>query len=151
MYTGFIHLHALLRWVLVVLAVVVPVLLVLRQQQGGAYPRKLVASFLGLFHVNVLVGLVLWLALSPISKAFFDDVGGGMKNANLRFYGMEHALLMLVAAVVATVGSARARRAQTDAAKIKTALVFFGIAIVQMLVAIPWPFRGEIGRALLPF
>lgn len=151
MHTGLLHTHSMLRWAFVIVAAILLVKLVLGARQGGAYPRGLVGAFLGILHINVLVGLGLWLGTSPVASAFFADVGAAMKQAPLRFYGLEHPLMMIVAAIVATIGSVKAKRAPDNARRLRTALVFQGVAILVVLAAIPWPFRGEAGRALLPF
>lgn len=151
MHTGLLHLHGLLRWVFLVVSVVLVVKLVMGARRSGPYPRGLVGAHLGLLHINVLVGLVMWLGTSPLTSAFFANVGAGMKEAPLRFFGMEHPLMMIVAAVVATVGSVKAKRALDDARRLRTALIFQGLALVIVLAAIPWPFRGAAGRPLLPF
>ena len=74
-----------------------------------------------------------------------------MKVAALRFFGMEHLILMIAAVVVATIGSAKARRAADEASKNKTARTFFLVAMVLLVLGIPWPFRGDgVGRGLFP-
>jgi predicted acyltransferase len=68
-----------------------------------------------------------------------------MKNASQRFYGMEHLLLMLLAIVLITIGSAKAKRASTDEKKFKTTYLFFTLGLVLILAGIPWPFREALG------
>ena len=53
---------------------------------------------------------------------------------------MEHSLLMLIAIVVAHIGRSRTKKAATDSAKFKQAALFFGLALLLILAAIPWPF-----------
>jgi hypothetical protein len=148
MYTGMIHLHTILRWVVLVLAVVVLV----RAVRGGSYTvghRKLFGAFLGTFHLQVVIGLVLYF-LSPLVSAAVSNMGAAMKNPALRFYGVEHIAMMLIAAVVLTIGFARTKRASDDR-KHSSTLMWVGITLLIAVVAIPWPFRGDgVGRGLMP-
>jgi hypothetical protein len=61
---------------------------------------------------------------------------------------MEHALMMMIAWILVHVGRVSVKRAVTSPAKHKRSLVFFGIAILLILAAIPWPFREAIARPL---
>ncbi|MDP2345351.1 MAG: hypothetical protein Q8O67_30685 [Deltaproteobacteria bacterium] len=107
--------------------------------------------FLASLHSQVILGLIVYFGISGITQTFLSGPGPAMKDPMLRFYGVEHLIGMLIAAVVATIGSARARRAADDAKKNKTAGVFFAIAMVLILASIPWPFRGKgVGRPLFP-
>jgi len=71
-----------------------------------------------------------------------------MKEPYARFFTMEHMSMMLLAWVLVHIGRAQVKRAATDAAKHKKMLIFFGLAIVLILVSIPWPFREAIGKPL---
>ncbi len=76
-------------------------------------------------------------------------MGDAMKNSNLRFFTVEHWLLMIVALVVAHIGRSRAKKAADDKGKFKQAAIFFTIAMVLILLAIPWPFLSSgTGRGL---
>jgi fucose permease len=69
-----------------------------------------------------------------------------MKDANNRFFTMEHALMMVIAWILVHVGRVAVKKSVTPAGKHKKALIFFGIAILLILAAIPWPFREAIAR-----
>jgi uncharacterized membrane protein YphA (DoxX/SURF4 family) len=61
-----------------------------------------------------------------------------MKNADLRFYAVEHALMMLVAVALVHIGWSRSKKAATDKSKFSQALIFFGVAYVIIIALIPW-------------
>jgi NADH:ubiquinone oxidoreductase subunit 2 (subunit N) len=67
-----------------------------------------------------------------------------MKNNVFRFFTVEHSLMMLIAIVLITVGHSKAKKATTDEKKFKTLAIFFTLALIIILAAIPWPFR-EVG------
>jgi hypothetical protein len=53
---------------------------------------------------------------------------------------MEHSLMMLIAVITITIGSASAKRKTTDNEKFKTITLWFSIALLIILSSIPWPF-----------
>jgi hypothetical protein len=65
----------------------------------------------------------------------------------LRFFTLEHPSLMLIAIVLAHVGRVRIRRRPDGADRHRQALWFFGVAMVLILIGIPWPFLSY-GRSL---
>lgn len=151
-YGVFVLLHSLLRWLVVFLGLGVIIRAVMGWQKGQPFTpghRGMNAGFMGSVHLNVVVGLFLYIGLSPTTQAAFADFGGAMKNSVLRFWAVEHITLMLLAAVFATLGNIRSKKADTDAGKHKAAAIFFGIAYVLIFLGIPWWFRGEVGRPLL--
>lgn len=124
---------------------------ILNASANKPYSKGPGALFVASLHIELLIGLVLYFGVSGLAATFRVDPGAAMKVAALRFYGMEHLILMLVAVVVATIGSAKARRAADEASKNKTARTFFLIAMVLLMLGIPWPFRGDgVGRGLFP-
>ena len=94
--------------------------------------------------IQLLLGLILY-----FSNSWFDrlrDLGNNMKDPYNRFFTMEHMSLMILAWVLVHVGRASVKRAGTDTAKHKRMLIFFGIALLLILVSIPWPFRQAIAK-----
>lgn len=98
--------------------------------------------------IQLLVGMILY-----FSNGWFDKLKTGMgpvmKNSYDRFFTVEHTLMMILAWVLVHVGRTSVKRATTDAAKHKKMLLYFGLALLLIVLAIPWPFRAEIGRPLL--
>jgi hypothetical protein len=97
--------------------------------------------------IQLLLGLILYFTNSWFER--LKDLGNNMKDAGNRFFTMEHGLLMLIAIILVHVGRVSVKKAPTSAAKHKRALIFFGLAVVLILAAIPWPFREAITRPLL--
>ncbi len=141
MYIGFLHLHDTLRWLLLLSLVTTLVKYLIGW--FGNQPWKKTDNLMGiiftsLMDLQLLVGLVLYFFLSPITKFAFSDFGAAMKDSELRFYAVEHFLMMLVAVVLVHIGRAKSKKASTDIAKFRKATIFFGLALVIMLAAIPW-------------
>lgn len=141
MYTGFLHLHDALRWLLL-LSLVVTLVKYLAGWFGNQ-PWKKVDNMLGivftsLMDLQLLVGAVLYFFLSPITKMALSDFGAAMKNADLRFYAVEHLSMMLIAVVLVHIGRAKSKKAVTDTGKFRIASIFFLLALALIVAAIPW-------------
>ncbi len=141
MYIGLLHLHNVLRWLILIAALIVLLKYFIgwfSQKKWSKPDHILGLIFTSLVDLQFLTGIVLYFFYSPITKTAFHDFGAAMKNAELRFYAVEHSLMMLIALVLIHIGWARAKRATSDRAKFSQALVFFGIAYVIIITLIPW-------------
>jgi hypothetical protein len=94
----------------------------------------LFASFLDL---QLLFGLILYF-ISPITSAGLRNFSGAMKVADVRFFLVEHSLIMVVAVILAHIGSARVKKAATDLQKHRQAALWYLGALVLILTFIPW-------------
>ena len=63
-----------------------------------------------------------------------------MRVPDVRFFLADHPMGMIIAIALAHVGRVRIRRAADSESRHKRALIFFGLALVMMLLSIPWPF-----------
>jgi hypothetical protein len=98
--------------------------------------------FTAFLHLQFLIGLVMYF-LSPRFQMISQMGGDVMKDSTMRFYIVEHPVMMLIAVVLATVGRAKSKRLVEDSRKHRTTLVFFLIALIIVFLGIPWPFRFE--------
>ncbi len=90
-------------------------------------------------HIQLVLGMILYFT-SPVTGYFFAHFKEAVQDPDSLFFGMLHSSMMLGAVVVLTVGSALTRRRVSDQEKYRTMLYWFSIALLLMLVAIPWPF-----------
>jgi len=98
--------------------------------------------------VQLLIGLILYFGNGWFAR--LKDMGNNMKDPYTRFFTVEHLTLMLLAWVLVHIGRISVKKATIDSSKHKRMLLFFGLAIVLIIAAIPWPGRPAIGRPLLP-
>lgn len=154
MYNGLVDLHNLLRWVILILIVVAIITAI--SGMSGSKPFTNGDRRIGLFlmistHINFLIGLYQWFAgswgLQPIRQLGMDVV---MKSPVYRYWAIEHLVGMLIAVVLITVGRGVGKKALSDRLKHKRTFWFYTIALLILLVTIPWPSRPGIGRPLLP-
>ncbi len=141
--------HNLLRWLILLFG-----LWTVLNAVGGLLSKKEFTAndnrsnffFMLSMDIQLLVGLGLF-----FSGQWFDrmkHLSENMKDANLRFFTMEHEVLMIIAWILVHVGRVSVKKAITSRAKFKRSLVFFGITLVLILIAIPWPFREAVARPL---
>ena len=64
-----------------------------------------------------------------------------------RYWKMEHVGLMLLAIVLITVGNAKSKKAITNVAKHKTIAIFFGLALLIIVVAIFTMVKSDPSRS----
>ncbi len=142
LYTIVKHSHSGLRWVVLILLVAAIVNAFSKRSGGTVYPGK---DKLALFafistHIQLLLGLLLWLFLSPYALAYDgDDI---MANKIVRFYTVEHFIGMLLAVILITMGYVRAKKQAELNRGWKTIGVYYLIGLVLIVLSIPWPFRG---------
>ncbi|WP_159523204.1 hypothetical protein [Sunxiuqinia indica] len=141
MYTGLLHLHNSLRWLILLVALVTLVKYFMGwfSQKGWMKSDNILGIlFTAIMDIQLVVGLVLYLGYSPITKAAFQDFGAAMKNADLRFYAVEHFIMMIIALALVHIGRSKTKKAISARRKFGISLVFFGIAYIIILAAIPW-------------
>jgi hypothetical protein len=152
MYPLILTLHSILRWIVLVLAVVAFVRALvgwLGKKEWTALDNRLGMLLSASMDLQVLLGIILYIFLSPITTSAFRDFGAAMGNASQRFWTLEHALLMIVALILIHVGRATSKAAERARGKHKRAAIFFGLALLAILIAIPWP-SLSYGRPLIP-
>jgi hypothetical protein len=89
--------------------------------------------------LQMLVGLLLYLVISPNMAAIRSNFGEAMKVASLRFWAVEHVTIMIVAVMLVHVGRVLARKAATPQGRRRRLIMCFGFATILMIVGTPWP------------
>ena len=141
MYTGLVHLHNLLRWVIVI---------TLLWSLWNAFKGKNAKETLILMiasHTMLLIGLIQWFGGNwGLKQIKSMGMGEAMKNAAVRFFAVEHALMMVIAVVLITIGH-RAAKANQGNTK-----WFFLVALLIILWMMPGPWKENVAlqRGLFP-
>ena len=141
MYVSLLHSHNMFRW-LVLLALVFSIFLAFSGWFGKRNWNKadnISGLLLTIFmDIQFLIGIVLYAFVSPITKVAFQNFGAAMKNADLRFYAVEHILMMVVALILVHIGRSKSKKAVSPLKKHRAAAIFYGISLILILAAIPW-------------
>jgi len=141
-YSALLVAHSYLRWGVLGMSVVC----VARAAHGWARRRpferadeRVVRVLLSIVDTQLLLGLLLYAGLSPITGAALHDVRGAMSNSVLRFFSLEHQVAMVAAIAVLHVGLLRAKRLGADPKRHRSVLVSTAAALVLFVVGVPWP------------
>jgi hypothetical protein len=103
--------------------------------------------FITLLDVQLLVGLVLYFVYSPVVAGMTVRPDVALGSRGMRFWIVEHPLAAIVAIALAHVGFMKAKKGG-DAAH-RDASLFYTLALLIVLAALPWPIFSY-GRALWP-
>lgn len=148
MYSTLLSLHSLVRW-LVLTSLIIAILIAFKGWSSKKEFSRLDNSVrhwtATIAHIQLIIGLWLYF-ISPIIDYFLHNYKEAVHLREIRFFGMEHSLMMLIAIVLITIGSAKAKRKQTDTEKFKTMAIWFSIGLLIILTSIPWPFSPLASR-----
>lgn len=145
METGLIHLHSTLRWVVLILMIVAiaKAFSAWRSKQAFGGTRKLALYAMITLHLQLVIGLALYFIKNHY-KGWSDPEM--MSTASIRFYTMEHLVVMILAIALATIGYSGAKRMSDAIKQNRRVFIYYIIALILILSSIPWPFREALGR-----
>jgi membrane protein DedA with SNARE-associated domain len=148
--------HSLLRWALLLLliAVVFKSYVGWKQKKEFSKQDNLISLLLMIAaDLQLLFGIGLYF-MSDMMKAIrtlmSTNMGEVMKNSTMRFWAIEHVVAMVIAIAFIHIGRILSKKASTDELKHKKSFIWMLLALIVILLSIPWPFR-EMGRPLFPF
>jgi hypothetical protein len=96
-------------------------------------------------HIQMMIGITIFVQ-SPLVQYFWEHFSEARKSSDALFFGLIHIVMMLTSVVVVTIGSALTKRRNTNAEKFSTMLRWFSVALIIILLAIPWPFSPLVSR-----
>ena len=142
MYSSALWLHSLLRWAILLTGLVAWFRAIGGKTANRPWTPK--DDLWGLLltisaDLQLLVGLILYLVLSPITKIGMRNFAAAMQIPPVRFFTVEHAFGMLVAIALVHIARVKIRKTGESARKHRLAMVLYGIALVIFIVLIPWP------------
>jgi hypothetical protein len=101
--------------------------------------RKLNVFTLISAHIQLLIGLVLY-----FSEGWYKLSSAGAPA--VRYFKMEHISMMVIAIILITVGNAKSKKVAEAIAKHRTIAVFFGLALILIIVTILLMVKEVPGR-----
>lgn len=142
-------LHNILRWAVLLFGlwtVINGLTGVMGKRDFTSNDNKSSLLFMIFCDIQLVAGLTLFFSNSWFDK-IKSDMGAVMKNSVDRFFTVEHAGMMIIAWILVHAGRTAVKKA-APGAKHKKMLIYFGLALLIILLSIPWPFREEIAKPL---
>ncbi len=145
MATGLLHLHNILRWIILIFLIINIVGLF-----SGKVKLNLSKYLLIFSHITLLIGLYQYYFSETVGlKVMLEQKGSFgaiMQDSFSRFWAVEHFAGMLAAIIFITVGHISLKKSGNA----KRTAVFYLLALMVILAVVPWPFREGIARPLFP-
>ena|SRR5690554_5703889 len=138
MYTGLLHLHSWLAYLVLLALVICIVYAAIGAVSGREFTekdRKIALVGMILTHVQFLIGLILYF-VSPLGLSNFS--GEAMGDSLARLYMLEHPLINLIAVILITIGHGRAKRLTNSKVRFRNVYMFYAIGFILILSRIPW-------------
>jgi len=142
MYSSALWLHSLLRWAVLLAALVAWLRAISGKTARRPWtPQDELWGLLLTISVDLqfVVGLVLYAFLSPIVRQGLQNFGAAMQVNVVRFFMIEHVIGMIAGIALVHIARVKIRKAADAERKHRLAMLFYGIALVLFIISIPWP------------
>jgi hypothetical protein len=146
LFNKILFLHSYLRWLILffLLFTFFKIAMAYRGKRSfGPTEKEFHLVSMILIDIQFLIGMVLYFQ-SPLVKALFSDFKTGVKEKEIRFFGMEHLFSMILVLVLIHIANVFSKKDIDPALKIRKMFFFYLGILVILLSGIPW------FRALFP-
>jgi len=141
MYSAVLSIQNIISWIALILGILSAIQGYLGwfgNREWTLKDRKIGSYFTIAMDVQLLLGLLLYIFLSPTTRTAFRDFGAAMQVGDLRFFALEHPFFMVLAVVFAHLGSILSRKAEQTNAKFRRAAIWFSLSVLAVLLGMPW-------------
>lgn len=153
MYPVILAIHSLIRWL-----VLISLTYAIYRSHNGLKTNKSFSKFdnsvrhntATIAHIQLIFGVWIYF-ISPLIAYFYSNFSDALHQREIRFFGMEHSVMMLSGIIILTIGSAKAKRQTNDLEKYKTILTWYSISLFVIITSIPWKFSPLISRPYFRF
>lgn len=148
MYNFILGLHSGLRYIVLLmlaLAIILSVTALFGKKGYTQTNRKINLFAMIATHTQLLAGLILYF-VSPFVQ--YGNMGEAMKNTVARYWTVEHAVLMIFAVALITIGHARSKRGDIAVNKHRAIALYYGLAVLVIVVAIYQSGRPLLGMSV---
>jgi hypothetical protein len=142
MYSSALWLHSWLRWAVLLAGVVAWLRAVSGKTARRPWtPQDEMWGLLLTISVDLqfLVGLVLYIFLSPITRLGLRNFAAAMQINVARFFTIEHVIGMIAGIALVHIARVKIRKAADAERKHRLAMVLYGLALILFIISIPWP------------
>jgi len=141
-YRWVLAVHSDWRWVVVIAgcaAVLGAATRLAAKQPWTAHDQRRGRFFSIAVDIQILMGAALYLLLSPLSTVVLCTTGAPLpRGSDAHFFASVHPAIMLCAFVAVHIASVLVRRAHSDAAHLRRAVIFYGLTLLIIFAGIPW-------------
>jgi len=140
-YTIVLALHNIIRWVVIIagfMAASRAIYSWFNRMSWTSTDNTLGLLFTTSVDIQVLLGLLLYVFLSPFTESAFADFGAAMGDENLRYWAVEHLALMIGVLVLVHAGRIVSKRQVEDRKKHMWAAILYTLTFVVLLAGVPW-------------
>ena len=144
MYSAVLSIHNIIRWIALILGILAAVRAYLGwfgNREWTVKDRKIGSYFTIAMDVQLLLGLLLYIFLSPATRTAFQDFGAAMQVGDLRFYVLVHPFYMVLAVIFAHLGSILSRKTEQTNVKFRRAAIWFSLSVLAVILGMPWTSR----------
>lgn len=137
------HLHSFLGWSLLILLFLSVITAIAKSMKSGDFKTSDKILFLGtmiLGHLQFVMGIIVYFSSNKV--IFSKQI---MSEPIVRFFVLEHPLLMILGLLLMTIGYVKSKKAQSDKSKFKKIYIFYLIALILILARFPWAYLTSIG------
>jgi hypothetical protein len=141
MYEILLILHSWLRWAVLGLGIYA----LYNNYTGWQAERRFTEGdkrintfFIASLHLQLVLGLILYVGVSPMMASILADMKGSMKVRESRFWAVEHLTGMVLGIVIAQIGSIKSKKQKSDTSKFRTAFTWFLVGLLLVLLMIPF-------------
>lgn len=141
MYSTILSLHNLARWVVLILgltAIYRSFMSLAAQKEWTALDNRWALFFTIGMDIQFLVGLMLYFVYSPLTRDALSQIGVPFRDNDQRFFALFHVIYMALAIAFTHLGSMLPRKANTALVKHQRAASFFTLAVLCLLLGMPW-------------
>lgn len=140
MYSALLFIHSWTRWIVVAATLYFLVKSAIGWSRGKKWTsadNHFIWIFSQVFGYQILIGLTIYLAVSPMVRAAVSDPGSILSNGVINFWTLRHPLSMILAFVVYQVGEGRAKKGAIEK-RYAIYTITFAAVFAIMCSAIPW-------------
>jgi hypothetical protein len=142
LYSALVTVHGIGRWIVLVLLVIAIFNSLIAAGRPFIKSDNRTGLLLTIFSdLMLLIGIYLWFVGPWFKQIKEAGMAAVMQNPVTRFYAVEHLVGMLIAIVLIHIGKAQAKRPIGDKAKHRRTVIFYSIALLIIILSVPWPFR----------
>jgi hypothetical protein len=152
-YELLLTIHSLIRWILLALlgyGIYISWRGWITKKTYTRYTDRIRVVTLITTHLQLTIGLALY-AVSPIVRYFLGNFSEAVHLRDMRFFGMEHITMMVIAMAFITIGSLKAKKKHSHTDKFRTLAWWYSIALLIIFISIPWAFSPFTARPYFRF